>query len=91
MTNIIIPTIRKFQLYDKSKIDFKDLMFDNQALKALLVPLMLEQLLNSLMGMVDTVMVSNIGSAAISAVSLTDSINTLIIQVFSALATGGTI
>ena len=36
-------------------------------------------------------MVSNVGSAAISAVSLVDSINVLIIQAFSALAAGGTI
>ena len=40
---------------------------------------------------VDTMMVSNVGSAAISAVSLVDSINVLIIQAFSALAAGGTI
>ncbi len=51
----------------------------------------MEQLLNALMGMVDTMMVSNVGSAAISAVSLVDSINVLIIQAFSALAAGGTI
>lgn len=42
----------------------------------------------SFMGMVDTVMVSNVGSAAISAVSLVDSINNLVIQVFSAMAAG---
>ena len=52
---------------------------------------MIEQLLNSMMGMVDTVMVSNVGSAAISAVSLVDSINVLVIQLLSALAVGGTI
>ena len=43
------------------------------------------------MGMVDTMMVSNVGSAAISSVSLVDSINNLIIQIFSAMATGATI
>jgi putative MATE family efflux protein len=66
-------------------------IFSNQDLKKLLIPLMLEQLLNSMMGMVDTVMVSNIGGAAISAVSLVDSVNVLVIQLLSALATGGTI
>ena len=60
-------------------------------LRALLVPIIMEQLLNALMGTVDTMMVSNVGSAAISAVSLVDSINVLIIQAFSALAAGGTI
>lgn len=59
------------------------LMFDNRVLFALLLPIIIEQILNSFMGMVDTVMVSNVGSAAISAVSLVDSINNLVIQVFS--------
>ena len=67
------------------------LMFDNRALFALLLPIIIEQILNSFMGMVDTVMVSNVGSAAISAVSLVDSINVLVIQAFSALAAGGAI
>ena len=66
-------------------------LFSKSDLKKLLIPLMIEQLLNSMMGMVDTVMVSNVGSAAISAVSLVDSINVLVIQLLSALAVGGTI
>lgn len=66
-------------------------MFSNRDLCRLLIPLIIEQLLNSLMGMVDTMMVSNVGSEAISAVALVDSINLLVIQVFSALAAGGTI
>ena len=66
-------------------------MFSNADLRRILLPLILEQLLNSLMGTVDTIMVSNVGSAAISAVSLVDSINILIIQAFSALAAGGSI
>lgn len=78
-------------LYDRTKIDKEHLMFDNKALWALLIPVILEQLLNSFMGMVDTMMVSNVGSAAISAVSLVDSINNLLIQIFSALAAGATI
>lgn len=49
---------------------------------ALLIPIVVEQLLNSLMGMVDTMMVSNVGSEAISAVSLVDSMNNLVIQIF---------
>ena len=84
-------TLTKKKLYDKSLIDYQNLMFPNSALTKLLIPLILEQLLNSFMGMADTVMVSNVGSEAISAVSLVDSINVLIIQMFAALATGGTI
>lgn len=83
--------MRNITLYDRSKIDFKGLLFDKKALRKLLIPLMAEQLLNTLMGMMDTVMVARCGSAAISAVSLVDSINVLVIQVFAALAAGGTI
>ena len=68
----------------------KDL-FSNRDLRLLLVPVVIEQVLASLMGTADTMMVSNVGSAAISAVSLVDSINVLVIQVFSALAAGGAI
>jgi len=79
------------KLYDSSKIDKQNLLFTNKDLKILLIPLIVEQILNSMMGMADTVMVSNVGSAAISAVSLVDSISNLVIQVFSAMAVGGTI
>ena len=66
-------------------------MFTNKMIADLLIPVVLEQLLNSIMGTADTMMVSNVGSAAISAVSLVDSINVLVIQAFSALAAGGAI
>lgn len=66
-------------------------LFTNRMLRNLLIPIILEQLLAALMGTVDTMMVSNVGSAAISAVSLVDSINVLVIQAFSALAAGGAI
>ena len=73
---------------ERENVEENKLMFDNRALFALLLPIIIEQILNSFMGMVDTVMVSNVGSAAISAVSLVDSINNLVIQVFSAMAAG---
>ena len=66
-------------------------LFDNKKLASLLIPLAVDQLLNSFMGTVDTLVVSNLGSAAISAVSLVDSINILIVQAFFALASGGTV
>lgn len=79
------------KLYDKKQISQKPLLFDNRALFLLLVPIVVEQLLNSFMGMVDTMMVSTVGSEAISAVSLVDSFNNLVIQVFSAMAAGAAI
>lgn len=79
------------RLYDSSQIDKENMLYPSGALMALLIPIVVEQLLNSLMGMVDTMMVSNVGSEAISAVSLVDSINNLVIQIFSAMAAGASI
>ena len=79
------------KLYDKKQIDWKHILFDNKALFWLLFPIIIEQLLNSLMGMADTMMVSTVGSEAISAVSLVNAINNLVIQVFSAMAAGAVI
>lgn len=79
------------KLYDKEKIDFETMLYPPKAMFTLLIPIVIEQLLNSFMGMADTMMVSNVGSEAISAVSLVDSINNLVIQVFSAMAAGASI
>ena len=57
-------------------------MYPPKAMFALLLPIVVEQLLNSFMGMADTMMVSNVGSDAISAVSLVDSINNLVKRLF---------
>lgn len=66
-------------------------LFTNASLRALLLPLLLEQFLAVSMGMADTIMVSSVGEAAISGVSLVDGVNTLILQVLAALATGGAV
>lgn len=63
-------------------MDAQKHLFDNKKMAALLIPLAIDQLLNSFMGTVDTLVVSNLGSAAISAVTLVDSINILIVQAF---------
>ena len=52
---------------------------------------MLEQVLSITVGLADTIMVSSVGEAAVSGVSLVDMINVLIINIFSALATGGAV
>lgn len=52
---------------------------------------MVEQILAVLVGMVDVVMVAAVGEAAVSGVSLVDSISILIIQILAALATGGAV
>ncbi len=67
------------------------MLYPPKAMFTLLIPIVIEQLLNSFMGMVDTMMVSNVGGEAISAVSLVDSVNNLVIQVFAAMASGAAI
>lgn len=69
----------------------KDFMFSRKDLQRLIIPLIVEQFLSITIGMADTVMVSVCGEAAVSGVSLVDAINILMINIFSALATGGAI
>lgn len=68
----------------------KDL-FSNQELKAMIVPLFLEQLLVMLVGLADTLVVSHVGEAAVSGVSLVNQFNTIFIYLFTAFATGGAV
>ena len=65
--------------------------FDNKALLALILPLVVEQLLAVLVGMADSIMIASVGEAAVSGVSLVDQIMVLLINAFSALATGGAV
>jgi putative MATE family efflux protein len=68
-----------------------NLAFSNRDLLRLIVPLIIEQFLNSFIGLVDSMMVSGEGEAAVSGISLVDNVNLLIINLFSALATGGAV
>ena len=69
----------------------EEALFSREDLKALLLPLFMEQALAVAIGMADTVMVASCGEASVSGVSLVDSISVLLIQVFAALATGGAV
>ncbi len=66
-------------------------IYSNKDLRSLILPLVMEQLLAILVGMLDTVMISGVGEAAVSGVSLVDNINILVINVFAAMATGGAV
>lgn len=66
-------------------------LFDNKELAALIIPLVIEQLLAVLVGMADSIMIASVGEAAVSGVSLVDQIMVLLINIFSALATGGAV
>ena len=66
-------------------------MFSKSDLRKLIIPLIIEQTLAISVGMIDTFMVTSAGEAAVSGVSLVDTINVLIINIFAAIATGGAI
>lgn len=66
-------------------------MFTDTQLRKLIFPLMVEQVLVMLVGMLDTVMVSSAGEAAISGVSIVNEVNWLVIAVMDALAAGGSV
>ena len=59
-----------------------ELLFSDKALTALILPLFLEQLLSVFVGLSDSIMVAQVGEAAVSAVSLVDSIAILLINIF---------
>lgn len=67
------------------------MLFSNRDLKKLIIPLVIEQVLALTIGMFDTMMVSQCGQSAVSGVSIVDGLNVLIINIFSALATGGAV
>ena len=66
-------------------------LFPKCRTQKLILPLVIEQVLAITVGLADTMMVSSVGEAAVSGVSLVDMLNVLIINIFSALATGGAV
>lgn len=71
------------------RINMEQPIFTREDLKKLIIPLIIEQMLALSIGLFDTLMVSSCGEASVSGVSLVDSISVLLIQILSALATGG--
>lgn len=73
-------------MYDRQTI--ADL---SKSITRMTLPILVEQFFIVLMGIVSTMLVSNLGRAAVSAVGNIDVINNIMISVFSSLAIGGTI
>jgi len=65
--------------------------FSNQALRRMVFPLFMEQLLVMLVGLADTFVISFCGEAAVSGVSLVNQFNTIFIYLFTAVASGGAV
>ena len=59
-------------------------MFTKRDLRKLILPLIVEQILLVAVGMADTIMISSVGEAAVSGVSLVDNVNVLLINLFTA-------
>lgn len=70
-------------------LDKSTLRFSNRDLVSLTIPVMISSILAVIAGTVDSAMVSAAGEAAVSAVSLVDTINILCITIFSGMAIGG--
>lgn len=66
-------------------------LFTGKSIRKLLIPLIFEQLMIVMVGLVDTMMLSGVGQNALAAFSLVDSINLLFMQVFMAVGAGGSI
>lgn len=66
-------------------------LFTNRQLIRLIMPLMMEQALAFLVGMVDGIMASSVSETAMSGVSLVNNISAVILNLFTALSTGGAV
>lgn len=67
------------------------MIFSNQSLKKLIIPLVIEQMLIILVGMADTIMVSYAGESAMSGVALVDMYAFMVITILTAVSTGGAV
>ncbi|GIP30216.1 MATE family multidrug exporter [Paenibacillus sp. J23TS9] len=67
-----------------SKLDYKQII-------AIIIPIFVDQAFIILMSLMNTAMIASSGVAAVSAVSMVDSLNIFLINVFIAVATGGTV
>ncbi len=66
-------------------------LFTGAALKAMIIPLLIEQLLQMVVGLADTMMVSYAGEAVVAGVGLDTMVYTIFIYLFTAISAGGAV
>ena len=81
-TKLIEP---RQQLGDERKL------FTDSMLKAMIIPLVIEQLLQMVVGLADTMMVSYAGETVVAGVGLDTMIYTVFIYLFTAISAGGSV
>ncbi len=91
MLRILRFKFQKREVAVMEKEVHKEMFYTRQQLARLIWPLLLEQFLAVTMGLADTFMVSSVSEAAVSSVSLVDTLNVLVFQILSALASGGAV
>ena len=62
-----------------------DIEFSNRDLWRIALPLVIERLLGTTVGMVDSMMVAQVGEAAVSAISLVHEVNSLLLTMFAGI------
>ena len=75
----------------KSILPMERQVFSNAALKAMIIPLVIEQVLQMVVGLADTMMVSHAGEAVVAGVGLDTMVYTIFIYLFTAISAGGAV
>ena len=76
-------------LKKREPIDKSQLMFSRKDLLKIIIPVFFQQVLAMTVGMINSMMVSNAGDAAVSGVSLVATLDGVLVVFFTALVTGG--
>ncbi|NMM53381.1 MATE family efflux transporter [Paenibacillus aquistagni] len=86
----MVPRIKTRMTFLLNKY-FTGETLDYKQIIAIIIPIFVDQAFIILMSLLNTAMISSSGVAAVSAVSMVDSLNIFLINVFVAVATGGTV
>ncbi|MDQ0091438.1 putative MATE family efflux protein [Paenibacillus anaericanus] len=85
-----MPSLNRKSVFLLNKY-FTGKSMDYKQIIAIIIPIFVDQAFIILMSLLNTAMISSSGVAAVSAVSMVDSLNIFLVNVFVAVATGGTV